>query len=230
MESVLKVLVNVLVAALPIAAVVLAVFGAAHLLRKYEDPERRARALKGAGMGVIAAVGLFFGAFLIGESFADPGGWAAVRLTATWLVPLVAVSALAWYKPGPAMPVLWTLTVAAVALHGWAEFDSAIREMENRVGPVTMVVLIGVAVAIAFLAHTLPKQAAIMLLVAGISPVVLAAVGPVSVGPGAVGLAIFGTPMVLAAAFWLASDRIALGGPERSTGPPAAGSVKPSVA
>lgn len=55
MGGVLKVLVNVLVAVLPIAAAILAVFGAAHLLRKYEDPERRARALKRAGMGVIAA-------------------------------------------------------------------------------------------------------------------------------------------------------------------------------
>lgn len=208
MQEILRIALMVVLSVLQLAVPVLAIIGAIYLLRRNQEPVRRARLLKRIGMGVMGAVALFFGAFLIGETLSDPGGWRGVVGVATWLVPLVAVSMFAWFKPSWATPLLAVLTAGALLLEGWADFDVRVRELEDRIGPFTMVVLIAVAIAITALGHSRPRPAGIMLLIAGVGPALLAVIGTVRLGPGPVLFVILGIPMVLTATFYLGSARV----------------------
>lgn len=59
---------------------------------------------------------LLAGAFTVGETFADPGGWKAAGLVASWAVPLLVLAMLAWYRPGWAAPACVVLTVALIGV------------------------------------------------------------------------------------------------------------------
>jgi low temperature requirement protein LtrA len=67
--------------------------------RRQPDPAKRAVLLRRAGLGLMALSTFFFGAFIIGDTFADPGGWKAAGLVAAWAVPLAGLAALSWLRP-----------------------------------------------------------------------------------------------------------------------------------
>ena len=50
--------------------------------RRQPDPAKRAVILRRAGFGLMALATFFFGAFIIGDPFAAPGGWKAAGLVA----------------------------------------------------------------------------------------------------------------------------------------------------
>ena len=81
----------------PIIAII--VILAVVFLARQPDPQQRARILKRAGFGVMAFITAFFGLFVVGETFSDPGGWKALGLVAAWAVPLAALAAVAWWRP-----------------------------------------------------------------------------------------------------------------------------------
>ncbi len=51
-------------------------------LVRQPDPVRRATVLRRAGFGLMALSTFVFGAFITGDTFADPGGWKAAGLVA----------------------------------------------------------------------------------------------------------------------------------------------------
>ena len=53
----------------------------------HRDRSSRARFLRRAGFILMALITFFFGAFIVGETFTDPGGWEAAGLVALWVVP-----------------------------------------------------------------------------------------------------------------------------------------------
>lgn len=83
------------------------------------DPLRRAAVLTRAGLAVMALSTFFFAAFIIGETFADPGGWAAAGLVAVWAGPLAGPAALSWFRPGWATYVFAALTSAVIGMSIW---------------------------------------------------------------------------------------------------------------
>lgn len=95
--------------------VVVIVILAVVLLVRQPDPLKRARALKRAGFGVTAFFTAFFGLFVVGETFTDPGGWKALGLVAARAVPLAVLVALAWYRPDWATRLFAVLTAAVLA-------------------------------------------------------------------------------------------------------------------
>jgi hypothetical protein len=59
----------------------------------------RARVLKRSAFVLMALFTFVVTMFVAGEAFDDPGGWEAVGLVAGWVLPIVGLALLAWYRP-----------------------------------------------------------------------------------------------------------------------------------
>jgi hypothetical protein len=137
---------------------------------------------------LMALFGLLGGAFVVGETFMDPGGWTALRVSASWVVPLVALSVWALLRPESAGPVFVVIT-AMVALFTLADSLFGIIPRDDW-GPVAAIVVFALGVALAFLglrrallAGTLMVTAAVTQLVATVAGVAVHAGD--APGPGA---------------------------------------------
>jgi hypothetical protein len=164
------------------------------------DPHRTARVTV---FGVTALVLAFFAAFLLGETFMDPGGSEAWLLSAAWVVPAAALSVAAMVWPRVAAPVLAVLAIV-VALFQVVE---AIVDVipEDDVGPVGLVVALALAIPLAFLGLKRAVLAGWLLVAVGLSMavgVLIEAIGAGGPRPSAVVVAIpfvlFGAMFVLA--------------------------------
>lgn len=103
-----------------------------------------ARVLRIVAVGLVTLFGTVTGLFIAGETFADPGGWEAVVLTAAWAVPLIALSVLALVWPSPSSRVL-PLVLALVA--GWVVVDSLAQLIDRDAwGPAGVVSMFSVVV------------------------------------------------------------------------------------
>jgi hypothetical protein len=182
-------------------AVVIAVF-----LARQPDTAGRARFARRAGFTVMALASLFFGLFVAGETFADPGGWVAAGLVAAWAVPLAGLAALAWFRPGLAVRVFAVLTAALIGVsiwfavnpHGW-------RSFENGHGPIRTVITFALAAAIAVLGLKRTAAAGALLLVAGIVPAAVSGLGGL---PGFTSLAAASSAPVITGVLYLLSARV----------------------
>jgi hypothetical protein len=125
----------------------------------------RARFLKWAGFTLMALSTVFAGAFIVGETFTDPGGGKAAGLVAAWAVPLLVLAALAWYRPGWAVRVLAVLTAAVIGMSVWFAVSPRGK------GPTEAVLTFALAAAIALLGLKRTATAGVLLLVVGIVPV-----------------------------------------------------------
>jgi len=141
----------------------------------------------GRGLTIVALVsaavfGLVAVMFTAGETFADPGGWQAVGLIASWLVPMIALLVLALARPSVAQPVLEALTAAwavvalwsMVAPHAWRTFESAH-------GPVRAVACLALMLPVAALGWHRPLPASLMLLVVGFAALIAGGSAPLRV-------------------------------------------------
>ena len=119
-----------------------------------------------------------FGAFIIGEAFADPGGWKAAGLLAAWAVPLAGLAALSWFRPGWAIYVLAVLMAALIGVSIWfALSPNARRSFEDRNGPVRAVITFVLATAITVLGLKRTAAAGILLLAVGVIPMAVSSLG-----------------------------------------------------
>ena len=184
-------------------------------LVRYPDPGRRARLLRLTGFWLVAGVTGFFGLFLVGEMASDPGGWTAVWLIAACVVPLAACCLLAWRRPDAGTWLLAVLTAALLAVDVWVAISpGALRDLEDRTGPVQAVAIFAVAVAVAVLGLRRTRVAGIMLVLLGAGSWVSGIGG---VGGGAA-LAILGGPLLLGGVLYLVSAAVV--GRARPVGPP----------
>lgn len=191
-----------------ILIVLIVVIATFFFFRRVKEPSKLSRFLKRSGMAVMALFGSFFGLFVVGETIMDPGGWKAVGLIVSWFIPLVAIAALAWFRPSWGIPILAALTVAAIALMGWRAFDEGIRELEDRIGPFTTIATIAVSVAATALGHPRARAAGIMLLALGSAPFLFWGIANVEARLQTTYLLV-SSPMVVAGLLYLLSDRVA---------------------
>lgn len=133
-----------------------------------------ARTLRRTGFGVMAAVVALAAVFVIGETVDEPGGWAAVGLTAAWVLPLAACALVAWRWPDAGTWLLGALTAALIAGAAWFAVDpGGWRQLENGVGPVRALATLVVSGGLAVLGLRRTAVAGILLVVAGAGPVLL---------------------------------------------------------
>lgn len=155
-------------------------------------PAKRAVLLLRAGFGLMALSTFFFGAFVIGDTFTDPGGWKAAGLVAAWAVPLAGLAALSWTRPGWAVYVLAVLSAAVIGVSVWfALSPEARRPFEGRHGPIRAVLTFVLVAAIAMLGLKRTSVAGVRLLAVGVIPVMVSSLGSF---PG------FASPSVVSAA------------------------------
>lgn len=172
-----------------------------------------ARFLKLAGFAMMALSTCIAAIFIIGEIFTDPGGWKAAGLIAAWAVPLVVLAALAWFRPGWAVPVCAVLTGALIVIDIW--FTVSPRGKR----PTEAILTFALAAMIAVLGLKRAGVAGALLLVVGIAPLAVSSLGR---GSSSSLLAVSVAP-ILSGALYLLSATIKGGRPVPSartdTGP-----------
>lgn len=161
--------------------------------------------LKRIALGLTVFFGFFVGAFVVGETFADPGGWSAVGLVALWLIPLLVAMGLAWWLPTVAEWVLGVAVALTISTLVWAAVDNqAWRSFENGHGPVRAVAIFCLAIPIVLLGWRRPLFAGVTLAVLVLSPFFLlffsggAGMAQVSVGMISAPLLIIALLLVMA--------------------------------
>ena len=164
-------MISVLVVAIAVALMIVAVV-------RQPDPGKRAITLRRAGFGLMALSTFFFAAFIIGDTFADPGGWKAAGLVTAWVVPLAALTALSWFRPGWAIYVFTVLTATVIGVSIWFALNPHVwRSFEDRHGPVRAVITFVLVAAIAVLGLKRTAAAGVLLLAVGIIPVAVSSLG-----------------------------------------------------
>ncbi|KQX65602.1 hypothetical protein [Angustibacter sp. Root456] len=162
---------------LPLLVVAFAVLAAVSMAR-HREPARRALALRRAGSGWMVAFGVLGGLFIGGETFSDPGGFAAAGMVLGWLVPLIVMAALAWWRPRLAEPLLMVLVVVVIAYCVWSAVGShGVGGLRDQRAPYAAVGVFVVSVALGFLGLHRPRAAGLMLLATSLLPVVVEVVG-----------------------------------------------------
>lgn len=139
----------------------------------------------------LVAFGALFGLFAAGYAFEDPGGWQAVGMVATFVVPAVLLALVAWRWPHKAtytvLPVVVVVALAWVAL---PLFPDTVRDWFDRVGPVLAMATTVAAVVLAVLGLHRPGLAGTFLLAIAVfvfAQLVLAS-DALREGPGPLGL------------------------------------------
>lgn len=172
------------------------------------EPADRALLLRREGLGIVIVLGVLGTAFIAGETFDDPGGWAAVGLVTSWLVPMLALCVLAWTRPSAATPVLAVLTALIVAMSLWlAVQPGGWRSVEDDVGPIRALAAFAVVVPLGLLGWRRPRPAGVMLLVAGLVPVLAVLAVDLGSTRGVAGTSVgaVAAPAVTAGALYLAA-------------------------
>lgn len=143
-------------------------------LVRTKDPRRRSRVLRLAGLILMGLFTLFLGAFIVGDTFMDPGGWAAVGWVATWAVPLAVLAALAWFRPNLATIVFAVLLVGLFGLYVWSAVSTdAWNSFEDSHGPIRTIIAFAIAAPLALLGWKRPFAAGVMLVLLMLPPAVL---------------------------------------------------------
>jgi hypothetical protein len=128
---------------------------------------RQSSVLARVAFGWMMLVAVLGGAFVIGETFDDPGGWAAAAIVASWLVPLVALALLALLRPAPARPVFIVGTLLVVT---FTLADSALTLVpRDDWGPVASIVVFALGIALAFLGLSRASVAGTLLVVLAVA-------------------------------------------------------------
>lgn len=122
---------------------------------------RTQNVLRHTGFAWMVLVGFLGGAFVVGETFDDPGGWAAVLMVSAWLVPLVVLAVLALARPEPAERV-FVVATTVVAVFTLADSAFGIVPRDDW-GPVAAIVVFGLGVALGFLGVRRPALAGTLL-------------------------------------------------------------------
>jgi len=162
---------------LAFAAVVLAAVAGVVLIRE-KDPQRRARALVKAGAGLMTVFTVLAAAFTGGYAMEQPGGVAGLVMILSWVVPMVALAALAWFLPGGASPLLGALTVVFLAICVWFALDPATaRSLQDSNGPVVAVGVVALAFPAAVLGLKRSGTAGWLLVAVGALPLLITIIG-----------------------------------------------------
>lgn len=188
---------------LPLALVLFAPSVVYAIVRR-DDP---ARAARGAGLILAAMYVALFGLFVVGEAFADPGGWTAAALVALWVVPSGLLALLAWRRPETAGLVLVVLVATMALVYLWSVLvPTAWETFEDQAGPVRAVATLALAAPVSVLAVRHVRDAGWLLIGLGLLPIAASIVLEV-LGTNWLPLALgaLDVPLLVAGALLLAS-------------------------
>jgi hypothetical protein len=138
--------------------------------------------LRYAAFTLMALFGLLGTLFVAGYAFEDPGGWAAVTMTAVWVVPMVVMAGFALRRPEAAQPVL---VGVAVVVGVFTVLDETVGIIPgDRWGPVAPVVVFAVGVVLAFLGLHRAKLAGLLMTGLALTQLVAVVAGAAVRGTG----------------------------------------------
>ncbi len=190
-----------------VVVVILFLGGTYYWVRRQPDPAKRAVLLRRVGFGLMALSTVLFGAFVVGETFADPGGWKAAGLVAAWAVPLAVLAAISWFRPRWAVYVLAVFSAAVIGVSVWfAVNPQAWRSFEDRNGPIRAVLTFVLVAVIAVLGLRRTAVAGVLLLAVGVVPVVVSSLGS---SLGFASLSVVSAPPVITGVLYLVSAQMA---------------------
>lgn len=115
-----------------------------------------ARTLRIVAVVLTALIGFVATAFVVGETFDDPGGMTAVGLSAAWVVPMLALVLLVLWRPDLATWLLPALT-AVVAV--FVLLDASLGLVPRDVGPLDGLLVLVLAVPTGLLGWRRPRLA-----------------------------------------------------------------------
>lgn len=145
---------------------------------------------------------------IVGYTLTDPGGWRGLGLTAAWVAPTVALTALAFYRPSAALWALAVATAVPVGFGVWTLLDyGTARGWEDRNGPVSLVLLMVVALPLVVTGLSRPGPAGALLTIAAAVPWLLAMVGAGSEWGVAFSIGLVGAPFLAAGILDLVAAR-----------------------
>lgn len=134
-----------------------------------------AKAVRYTAFTAMALFGLVGALFVAGYTFEDPGGWAAVLMTAAWMVPMAGLSVLALLRAERAAPVLVGVTAVVIA---FSLADSAFGIIpRDDWGPVSAVAVLALGVTLAFLGLHRSALAGALMIVAALAQLAATVLG-----------------------------------------------------
>lgn len=134
---------------------------------------RTGRVFARVGFGLMTVFTVLGGLFIAGYAFEDPGGWAAVGLVASWLVPLAILVAVARLWPDPAVWVFAAVVaLEAVVLFVAQATGAWSRDVLDAVGPVPGIAVFVLGLPLAVLGLRRPLAAGLMLVAMALLPYV----------------------------------------------------------
>lgn len=145
---------------------------------------RTAKVMRNVALTMVALFAVGGGTFVIGEVFTDPGGWQAVAMTASWVVPVVVLGVVALRRPDAAGAVLMGVTALAVV---FTVLDAAVGIVpRDGWGPVATVAVFAVVVVLGLLGVHRAELAGLLMLGVGAGQLVatLIARGGAEAGEG----------------------------------------------
>lgn len=155
---------------------------------------------------VIVGIQAFgIGAFAAGEALADPGGLEGAALAATWIVPLALLGMLVHLRPDTTAIVLTVIVAALLAVLVWSTVQGdEWQTWEDRNGPARALAVYVVATASGFLGWRRPEAAGVLLLILGVAPGAILALGAAESNP----LVVLSFPLLIAGALFIATDKL----------------------
>ena len=203
-------------AALVVSALVISI-----VFLRQRDRRWQARAIKRLGFGVIAVFSVLAGVFIAGEAFEEPGGIGAISLVFAWLIPLIVLAGLAWFRPRLATPIMIALSGVVVLASLWFAVDpDAWRVIEDQYGPVRAVAVFVLSAAVGVLGLKRTVIAGWLLVALGVLPIAASSLGSFA---GAVSLSVVSVIPLITGILYLASAR--LGRRSASVSPPDSGGL-----
>jgi hypothetical protein len=172
------------------------------------------------GFGVTVAFLGLAALMVAGDTLTDPGGWTGLGLTVLWVVPTLGLVVLSFYRPDTAIPVLAVASLVPVGFGVWALVDYAgVRDWEDQRGPVGLVFLLVVGLALAVEGLFRPTAAGLMMLGITVLPLALSLIGAGSDWGRALSIGLLTAPVVIGGVLYLLAGRSRSGSHARS-GPP----------
>jgi hypothetical protein len=155
-------------------------------------------------MGFCALAGLI----VAGETLTDPGGWTGIGLTALWLVPMIGLAALAFYRPDTAIPVLAVATLLPIGYGVWTLVDyEGARGWEDQTGPVSLVFILTIAVPLAIEGLSRPTAAGLLMVGMILLPLALSTIGAGSEWGQALSIGLIAIPVLVGGVLYLLAGR-----------------------
>jgi hypothetical protein len=159
-------------------------------------------------VGVLPAAMVTF--FVCAEILSDPGGWQGLGIVVVWVLPMLALAALALRRPD------WAASVMTTLVGGWVAvslltlvFATAWAQYEDTHGPIGLIVMLALCVPLVLLGRARALRAGILLLIAVITPILcgIAAMLVTSTVGGGIVLVMIGGPFLVSGVLLVLAGR-----------------------